>query len=70
MKNRDIEKIYSNIQMVEKLRRLADCIEKGENFRIMIANEQLYVPDNANFSIEHEYENGEHEIEFQIKWGD
>ena len=50
------------------LRRLADSIESGENFRIMIANEALYVPDHAIFNIEHEYEDGEHEIEFQIKW--
>ena len=68
MKERDIEKSYPKKEMVEKLRRLADSIESGENFRIMIANEALYVPDHAIFNIEHEYEDGEHEIEFQIKW--
>ncbi len=33
-KNRDIEKGYTNEQIVEKLRRLADCIESGKNFEI------------------------------------
>jgi amphi-Trp domain-containing protein len=69
-KNRDIEKVYSSGQFVEKLRRLADCIEKGENFEIQIAGERLYVPDHAVFNIEHERDGGEHEIEFQVKWKD
>ncbi len=68
MKNRDIEKTYSTAQFVEKLRRLADCLEKGERFDIQIAGERIYVPHHAVFNIEHERENGEEEIEFQIKW--
>ena len=32
MKNRDIEKAYSMEQFVEKLRRLADCLESGKRF--------------------------------------
>jgi amphi-Trp domain-containing protein len=67
---RDIKKEYSNKEFVEKLRRLADCIESGENFEIQIAGERIYVPDRAVFSVEHEREDGEHEIEFQIKWDD
>ena len=70
MSERDVEKTYSNKEFVEKLRRLADSIESGENFRIMIDNEAIYVPDRAKFNIEHEREDGEHEIEFQIKWED
>ena len=70
MSERDVEKTYSNKEFVEKLRRLADSIESGENFRIMIDNEAIYVPDRAKFNIEHEREDGEHEIEFQIKWKD
>ena len=70
MSERDVEKTYSNKEFVEKLRRLADSIESGENFRIMIDNEAIYVPDRAKFNIEHEIEDGEHEIEFQIKWED
>ncbi|MFK7839720.1 MAG: amphi-Trp domain-containing protein [Bdellovibrionales bacterium] len=67
---RDVEKEYTNKQFVEKLRRLADCVETGENFEIQIAGERIYVPDRAKFTIEHEREDGEHEIEFQIKWSD
>ena len=70
MSERDIEKTYSNNDFVEKLRRLADNIEKGENFRIMVDNEAIYVPDRATFNIEHERGDGENEIEFQIKWED
>ena len=68
MSERDIEKTYSNQEFVDKLRRLADNIESGKNFRIMIDNEAIYVPDAARFSIEHERGEGSHEIEFQIKW--
>ncbi|MEM9415185.1 MAG: amphi-Trp domain-containing protein [Planctomycetota bacterium] len=70
MTDRDIEKTYSNAEFVAKLRRLADSIETGENFEIQIANERIYVPDRAVFNIEHEREDGDHEIEFQIKWSD
>lgn len=69
MKNeRDLEKTYSDKEFVEKLRRLADCIENSEKFEIQIAGERIYVPVRASYSIEHEREDGEEEIEFQIKW--
>lgn len=67
-RKRDIEKDYPLNQFVEKLRRLADAIERGERFEIQIAGERIYVPVRANFSIEHERGEGEEEIEFQIKW--
>jgi len=66
--DRDIEKAYNLTQFVEKLRRLADCLENGERFDIQIAGERVYVPKDAVFNIEHEREDGEEEIEFQIKW--
>ncbi len=66
--NRDIEKTYGIPQFVEKLRRLADCLEQGERFDIQIAGERIYVPKDAVFNIEHERGDGEEEIEFQIKW--
>lgn len=56
MKNRDLEKTYSTVQFVEKLRRLADCLEKRERFDIQIAGERIYVPQDAVFNIEHERE--------------
>jgi len=66
--DRDIEKAYTDKEFVEKLRRLADCIESGEQFEIQIAGERIYVPVRAVYNIEHEREDGEEEIEFQIKW--
>lgn len=66
--HRDLEKTYSNEEFVEKLRRLADCIESGKQFEIMIAGERVYVPVRANYSIEHERDTDAEEIEFQLKW--
>ena len=65
---RDIEKEYSTSEIVSKLRRLADDLEAGENFEIQVAGERIYVPKRAKFSIEHEREDGEEELEFQFKW--
>lgn len=70
MEDRDIEKSYLKEEFVVKLRRLADSIEKNENFRISVAGEAIYVPDRARFTIEHERSEGSHELEFQIKWED
>ena len=67
-KDRDLEKEYSTSEFVAKLRRLADCLESGEQFEIQIANERVYVPVRAKYNIEHEREDGAEEIEFQIKW--
>ncbi|OUS30160.1 amphi-Trp domain-containing protein [Gammaproteobacteria bacterium 45_16_T64] len=66
--DRDIEKDYSTSDFVAKLRRLADSLEKGEQFEIQIAGERIYVPVRAMYNIEHEREDGAEEIEFQIKW--
>ena len=66
--DRDIEKSYSDTEFVAKLRRLADAIEKKKRFEIQIAGERIYVPKRAVFNIEHEREDHEEEIEFQIKW--
>jgi amphi-Trp domain-containing protein len=65
---RDIEKTYSTSEFVAKLRRLADSLESGEKFEIQISGERIYVPVRAKFNIEHEREDSEEEIEFQIKW--
>ena len=66
--DRDVEKGYPTAEFVAKLRRLADCLESGENFEIQVAGERIYVPDRAVFNIEHEREDGAEELEFQIKW--
>ncbi|MEM1354084.1 MAG: amphi-Trp domain-containing protein [Planctomycetota bacterium] len=65
---RDIEKTYPIDQFVDKLRRLADALENGEQFEIQIAGERVYVPVRAEYNIEHEREGQDEEIEFQIKW--
>ena len=66
--SRDVEKSLSAGEFAVKLRRLADCLEQGENFEIRIAGERVYVPVRAEFSIEHERSDEEEEIEFQLKW--
>ena len=65
---RDIEKDYPLPQFIEKLRRLADALERGEKFEIQIAGERIYIPTKAQFSIEHERSSDGEEVEFQIKW--
>ena len=67
-KDRDIEKGYTTKQMVAKLRRLADCLEKDKPFRIQIAGERLNIPSSAIFNIEHERKGNMEEVEFQFKW--
>lgn len=54
--DRDIEKGYTTKQMVSKLRKLADCLETGKQFKIQIAGEMISVPAGATFNIEHERE--------------
>lgn len=65
---RDIEKGYSTPEVVAKLRRLADALESGSSFRIQVAGERIWVPQRAEFTIEHERDTDEEEIEFQLKW--
>jgi amphi-Trp domain-containing protein len=65
---RDIEKVYSVKDFVEKLRRLADALEQQQPFTIQVANERFTVPANADFSVEHERGDDGEELEFQLKW--
>ena len=65
---RDVEKGYTPKQLASKLRRLADSLESGKPFRIQVAGERILVPKQAIFTIEHEREGNEEEIEFQFKW--
>ncbi len=65
---RDIEKGYPVAEYVSKLRRLADALENGDKFEIQIAGERTYVPVRAEYTIEHERDGDNEEIEFQIKW--
>ncbi len=65
---RDVEKNYPTRQFIDKLRRLADCLENGKRFRIQVAGQRVLIPPHAVISIEHEQGGGEEEIEFQLKW--
>jgi amphi-Trp domain-containing protein len=65
---RDVEKVYSRAQYVEKLRRLASAIEAGEAFTIQVANERFTVPADAEMSVEHERGEESEELEFQLVW--
>ncbi len=66
--DRDVERIYATQDVVAKLRRLADALETERPFRIQVAGERIRVPARAVFSVEHEREEGEEEIEFQLSW--
>ena len=67
-RDRDLERTYTRAQFVAKLRRLADAIEGGKAFTIQVASERLRIPADAAFTIEHEREGGEEELEFQLRW--
>lgn len=66
--HRDIERDYPKRQLIQKLRRLADCLENDEQFRIQIAGERVLVPSGATINLEHEVTASEEEIEFQLRW--
>ena len=66
--DRDVEKLYTISETVKKLKRLVECLEKGESFRIQVDGEPIYVPKDAILTIEHEREGDEEELEFQFKW--
>lgn len=65
---RDVERNYPIPEFVAKLRRLADALESGKSFRIQVAGERFRVPQRAEVSVEHEREDDEEEVEFQLKW--
>lgn len=64
----DVEKPYELAEFVAELRRLADALEADEPFQIEIDGEQIAVPKSASLSIEHERDDGEEELEFQLRW--
>jgi amphi-Trp domain-containing protein len=65
---RDVEKVTAPSQFVEKLRRLADALERGEPFTIQVANERFTVPADAELSVEHERGEDGEELELQLRW--
>ncbi|MEL6300015.1 MAG: amphi-Trp domain-containing protein [Pseudomonadota bacterium] len=67
-RSRDVEKEYSDAETIRKLERLVDCMKTGKPFEIQVAGERIYVPVRARFTIEHEVDEGEEELEFQFRW--
>lgn len=65
---RDVEKEYSAKENIEKLERLLKSMKENKPFEIQVAGERIYVPVDAQFSIEHEVDGNEEELEFQFKW--
>ena len=64
----DVEKSYSNREVVAKLRRLADALETGKTFEIQIAGNRVYVPADATVEFEYAREDDEEEVEIELKW--
>jgi hypothetical protein len=50
-KERDIEKTYTTKQVVAKLRRLADSLENGKQYKIQIAGEKISIPTKGRSRI-------------------
>ena len=68
MADRDVERDCTREEFVTTLRRVADAVEEGKAFRIQVMNKRFTVPEDARLSIEHEVEDGEEELEMQLKW--
>ena len=65
---RDVEKSYSNKEVVGMLRRLADALEEGKTFEIQIAGERIYIPPHATVEFEYERQGEKEEVEIELKW--
>ena len=68
MRDRDVEKRYSDSENIQKLERLIECMKMGKAFEIQVAGKRIYVPVHAGFTIEHEVDGENEELEFQFRW--
>jgi len=68
MSERDVERVQSREQFAATLRRVADAVERGEAFRIQVAERRFTVPADAELSIEHEASGERQELELQLRW--
>jgi amphi-Trp domain-containing protein len=64
----DVEKSYSNKEVIAKLRRLADALEAEKTFEIQIAGERIYIPPYATVEFEYERHEEEEEVEIELRW--
>ena len=67
-REKELEKSYSNKDVVAKLRRLADALEGGRAFAIQVAGERVRVPADAQVAFEYERDGDEEELEIELKW--
>ncbi|MBM4050602.1 MAG: amphi-Trp domain-containing protein [Planctomycetes bacterium] len=67
-KDYEVKRAYSPRATAQKLRRLADAIEKRKPFRIQVAGECVHVPADAAMIVEHERKPDSEELEFELKW--
>jgi amphi-Trp domain-containing protein len=68
MSERDVERVQNREQFAATLRRVADAVERGEAFRIQVAERRFTVPADAELSIEHEVSGEQQELELQLRW--
>lgn len=68
MADRDVERNYPATLFAAKLRRLADALETGQQFRIEVANQRFEVARNPLLSVEHERAQGMEEATFSLSW--
>jgi amphi-Trp domain-containing protein len=66
--DRETEVTHDRLSFAAELRRLADALESGDEFTVDIDGEAIKIPADAAFSIVHEQEDGEVELEFQVAW--
>ena len=66
--DRDIDVSHDLASFVSELRRLADALEHSTEFTIHIDGQDVTIPEGAKFSVAHESQAGENELEFQITW--
>lgn len=64
----EVEKAYSTKEVIEKLRRLADALEKGESFRVQIKGKRVSIPPSATIEFEYERRGNVEEVEIELKW--
>ena len=68
--DRDVERDITPAAFAALLRRIADAVEGGDSFRIQVVNKRFTVPKNADLSVEHEADDGDHELELQLRWSE
>lgn len=68
MADRDVERNHPAKLFAAKLRRPADAVEAGQQFRIEVADQRFEVARNPLLSVEHERAQGMEEAVFSLSW--